>query len=368
MSFEPLKNSLNIDFFQPFFNTWSYLNPDFDKLKMEESIFDRNWDNLELKARSRHLALMIHEQLPTNFNSASKFLILIIENLKSKNQIIFSYEYFFIADYIEVFGQKDYTSSIAAMEQITKYITCEFAVRPFIINDQDKLMQQMLDWSTHPHENVRRFASEGSRPKLPWGMALKKLIKDPTPILPILENLKADNSLFVRKSVANNLNDISKDHPELVLDLLKRWQNYSEHTNWIIKHACRTLLKAGNPKAMQLFGYADNAILDIGAIQLQTPIVKMGSQLRFSFTIKNKSSKKELIRLEYGLYFLKANGKQNRKVFKLTEREFKSDEETSISKKHTIKEITTRKYYLGNQKLSLIVNGIELEQTNFILD
>jgi 3-methyladenine DNA glycosylase AlkC len=368
MSFEPLKNSLNKKFFQTFFNSWKSLDPNFDKSKMEESIFDINWDNIELKARSRHLALMIHNQLPKNFKDSSEFLISIIERLKTKEQIIFSYEYFFIADFVEVFGIDSVDDSIAAMEQITKYITCEFAVRPFIINDKKKLMDQMLVWSAHKHENVRRFSSEGCRPKLPWGMALNELIKDPSPILPILENLKADESLFVRKSVANNLNDISKDHPDLVLSILKRWKNHSEHTNWIIKHACRTLLKAGNPKAMQLFGYANNSELSIGNIQLHTPTVKMGNQLQFRFILKNNSRKSELIRIEYGLYFLKANGKQNRKVFKISEREFNSGEEILISKNHTIKEITTRKYYLGEQKLSLIVNGIEIEQTKFTLN
>lgn len=368
MSFEPLKNSLNKEFFQAFFNSWKEKDTQFNKTKMEESIFDNNWENLELKERTRHLTLMIHEQLPSDFKLASESLISIIESLKRKDKIIFSYEYFFIADYIEVFGQKHVSNSLSSIEQITKYITCEFAVRPFIINDKKRLMKQMLAWSTHEHENVRRFSSEGCRPKLPWGMALRELIADPSPILPILENLKADDSLFVRKSVANNLNDISKDHPELVLSILKRWQNYSVNTNWIIKHACRTLLKSGNPKAMQLFGYADNMSLNIGAIQLQTPTVKMGTKLQFNFLLKNNSTKKELVRIEYGLYFLKANGKQNRKVFKLTEREFKAGEEMILSKNHTIKEITTRKYYLGNQKLSLIVNGIEIEQTKFILN
>lgn len=367
MSFEPLKNSLNQTFFQAFFVTWKQLDPSLDQAKLEKSIFDSNWNALELKERTRHLTLMIHKQLPSDYQLACEFLISILEKLNEQGENVGSYEYFFIADYIEVFGQNDIDASLNAIEEITKYITCEFAVRPFIVQDSEKVMKQMLNWSQHEHQNVRRFSSEGCRPKLPWGMALKELIKDPAPILPILENLKSDESLFVRKSVANNLNDISKDHPEMVLDILERWQNYSEYTNWIIKHACRTLLKAGHPRAMKLFGYANNSSLEIGKLNLSSPKVKMGSALSFDFLLKNKKTQKQLVRIEYGIYFLKANGKQNRKVFKLSERELKAKEEIQFSKKHTIKEITTRKYYLGEQKLSLIVNGIEIEQSKFIL-
>lgn len=368
MSFEPLKNSLNKEFFQAFFHSWKKFDANFNQIEMEQSIFDEAWENLELKERIRRITERINEQLPDNFSEATELLIRITENLANSGEKIGSYEYFFIPDYIELFGKDHFDESLYAIKELTKFITCEFAIRPFLADKPKQVMEYMLKLSKHPHENIRRFSSEGCRPKLPWGMALKSLIKDPSPILPILENLKADESLFVRKSVANNLNDISKDHPELVIRTAKRWQDKNEHTQWIKKHACRTLLKQGNPEAMRLFGYANNKDLDFSPLRLNTKRISLGENLDFQFSLKNKSKKTQLIRIEYGLYFLKANGKQNRKVFKLTERLIESGQQIELLKKHHIKEISTRRYYSGQQRLSIILNGIEVEQTNFILN
>lgn len=368
MSFEPLKNSLNKKFYQAFFNSWRKLDVNFNQTQMENSIFDEEWDSLELKERTRRLTEKIDAQLPDGFFEATELLIQITEDLAKSGEKIGSYEYFFIPDYIEVFGKNYFNESLNAIKAITQFITCEFAIRPFLVDKPEQVMKYMLVLSKHPHENVRRFSSEGCRPKLPWGMALKSLIKNPSPILPILENLKADKSLFVRKSVANNLNDISKDHPELVIETAKRWQNKNEHTQWIIKHACRTLLKQGNAEAMKLFGYANNKDLLIKPLKLNTPKIKLGEILDFEFSLENKSTSNQLVRIEYGLYFLKASGKRNRKVFKLSERALESGQQILLNKKHTIKEISTRRYYLGEHRLSIIVNGIEVEQTNFILN
>ncbi|MCB0802584.1 MAG: DNA alkylation repair protein [Flavobacteriales bacterium] len=367
MSFEPLKNSLNKQFYQSFFQVWKSYDPNFNIEKMESSIFNKSWDQLELKERTRSLTLNIHKQLPADFKKASDLLIKILNKLAQLNHKVERYEYFFLPDYIEVFGQNHVDISLDAIEQITKHISCEFAIRPFIIQDRKKVMGRMTKWSTHPHENIRRFASEGCRPKLPWGMALKELIEDPSEILPILENLKSDDSLFVRKSVANNLNDISKDHPELVLKIAKKWQNFSDNTNWIIKHACRTLLKKGNQQAMELFGYSNNNALEISSINLASKEIKMGDHLSFKFTLKNLSKANILVRLEYGCYFLKSNGKQNRKVFKISEKALKPLEKITIQKNHSIIPISTRKYYAGEQALSLIVNGKEIEKLKYLL-
>lgn len=162
----------------------------------------------------------------------------------------------FFPDYIERFGMEDYAVAVGTMERLTAFTSCEFAVRPFIKKHEGQMLEQMLGWSEHSSHHVRRLASEGSRPRLPWAMALPKLKKDPSPILPILENLKVDSSEYVRRSVANNLNDISKDNPDVALSVFRDWIGHSPETNRIVKHGCRTLLKQGVPEAMELFGFS----------------------------------------------------------------------------------------------------------------
>ncbi len=219
----------------------------------------------------------------------------------------------------------------------------------------------MLAWSKHKDAKVRRLSSEGCRPRLPWAMALPEFKEDPSSILPILENLKEDDDIWVKKTVANNLNDISKDHPELAIKIFKSWFGKNTHTGWIVKHAARTLLKAGNAEVMELFGFKKDKQIVLRNFNVNTPKVKMGKELEFSFTISNKSKEKKLIRLEYAMYYLRANGTHSKKVFKISEREYLKGMETVVTRKQSFKPITTRVYYPGLHKVSVIVNGHEME-------
>jgi len=184
------------------------------------------------------------------------------------------------------------------------------------------------------------------------------LKKDPIPILPILENLRNDPSEVVRRSVANNLNDISKDNPEVVLAIAKKWVGQNKETDAIIKHGCRTLLKQGHTEILSHYGL-DSEGLIITAFQIHTPDVYMGDAVSFSFSIENTTAVPKTVRLEYGLYYHKANGKLAKKVFKISERIYKAGEKAVITRKQSFKRITTRVFYPGEHQLSLIVNGTE---------
>ena len=185
-----------------------------------------------------------------------------------------------------MYGLEDWDVSLPALEWFTQYSTSEYAVRPFIQQAPDIMIEQMMKWSFHHNHHVRRLASEGIRPRLPWGIALQQFKVDPAPIIPILTNLKEDESLYVRKSVANNLNDISKDHPDIVLDLAKEWLGKHSYTDWIIKHACRGLLKKGNKQALSLFGFHDtNAVQVIDFVVDRTELC-IGEEFTFSFQIR----------------------------------------------------------------------------------
>jgi len=332
----------------------------FEKDRFLKMVFVSEWADKELKARMRHVTICLHETLPENYIDALNILLKIASKIKG-------FEGICLPDFVELYGQEHWNESLSALKEFTKYSTSEFAVRPFIVKDQAKAMKFMLDLSKSDNEHVRRFSSEGCRPRLPWAMALPTLKKDPSSIIPILENLNADKSEYVRKSVANNLNDISKDHPELVLNICKKWQGKSKHTDWIIKRACRGLLKAGNPDAMLLFGYSGNKDLNVKKLDLAKPSLQIGQDLGFSFEFENKSKTTTKVRLEYIIDYVKANGKQSGKIFMITEKDFEPGKH-KISKKHSFKERTTRKHYPGEHGLRIIVNGTEKIAGKFLLE
>jgi len=323
--------------------------PDFNKNKYLKLIYDDQWKSLELKAKMRHVAICLHECLPKNYEKAINILMKIAPDIKG-------FEGMALPDYVELYGLEHWDLSLNALKEFTKYSSSEFAIRPFIIKDRQKVMMYMLELANHKNKNVRRFASEGCRPRLPWAMALPEFKKDPALIIPILEKLKNDESEFVRRSVANNLNDISKDNPEIVLELGNNWIGKSEKTDWIIKHACRTLLKAGKKRALILFGYEDPKQIKIDKFDIKTQKVKIGDYLKFSFQLIVKGKKNAKLRLEYAIDYLKANNSHNTKVFKVTENTYSAGYQ-NFSKKHSFAEMTTRKHYPGLHTVSIIVNG-----------
>jgi hypothetical protein len=204
------------------------------------------------------------------------------------------------------------------------------------------------------------------RPKLPWAMAVPVLKKDPQPVLVILENLKNDPSEWVRRSVANNLNDISKDHPHIVLDIAKRWKGIGKETDAIIKHGCRTLLKQGHAEILQYYGL-EGANIQLTNFKVLTPKVKIGDALAFSFSICNNNTTAQVVRLEYAIYYRKANGMLSKKVFKISEKVYQPGEKADIVRKQKFVLITTRTFYAGKHEMSVIINGQEKITGEFVL-
>lgn len=362
---ELFKNIYNKQFFTDFANQLKVVAPKFDNEGFIKDIFDAHWEEKELKQRMRHTSEVLNKHLSNNFKQNAENIVRFIQYLQKTGLKEHTIEYMFIPDFIEVYGVDDYETSIKAFEKITQFTSCEFAVRPFIIKYENMMMQQMLLWSDHENDMVRRLASEGCRPRLPWAMALPELKRNPKAILPILERLKNDASESVRRSVANNLNDISKDNPEIVITLAKQWIGKSKETDWVVKHACRTLLKQGHPKVMPLFGFGDIKHIKVSSFEVHTPTVNIGNYLEFSFNLENSGTKASLVRLEYGLYYQKQNGTLSRKVFKISEKLYPKDSITNIVRKQSFKIITTRKYHTGLHQVSLIINGKELEKLDF---
>nr|WP_299339740.1 DNA alkylation repair protein [Allomuricauda sp.] len=363
---ELLKNIYNEQFFEGFLQNVLKVQPNFESESFLNKIYDNDWSNKELKERMRHISTTLKDFLPKEYDEAINTIIALVDYLK-KTQPGLSFEHMFLPDFIEQYGLDDYETSVRALEKVTQFTSCEFAVRPFIKKYPKAMMKQMLTWSEHEHYAVRRFSTEGCRPRLPWAMALPELKNNPAPIIPILENLKNDTSEFVRRSVANNLNDIAKENPEVVINLAKKWQGVSKNTDWVIKHGCRTLLKQGNPEMMKLFGFGSIKNINIEDFQILTPKVKIGESLEFNFRLLNNNSKDVKIRLEYSVYYQKANGTLSKKVYKISEKEYPKHSATMISRKQSFRIITTRKFHKGQHQLSIIINGKEFEKHSFEL-
>ena len=343
--------------------------PRFKKTKFIEKIYSYDWKTLELKARMRRISEVLSTFFYSDFTKTCSQLLDLVSELKKNSHAENDFLSMFIPDYIELYGIEYYDLSVKLFEEVTKFTSCEFAVRPFLVKYPEKMEKQMLAWSKHEHENVRRFSTEGIRPRLPWAMALPAYKKDPTAILSILDNLKNDKSLFVRKSVANNLNDISKDNPEIVINILRNWQrDNNKFTNWIIKHGARTLLKKGDKDVLKIFGYEySKNMVEFSNFEIlnKDKKVSIGDYLQFGFKILLK--KDILLRLEYAIHFLKANGILSKKVFKISEKQYRYTDEIAVTKKHNFKLISTRKYYEGKHGLSIIVNGNEFQISDFYL-
>lgn len=360
---EPLKNIYSKAFIDEFTGLLKQVYPALDTNRFTKLIFNKTWPEKELKQRMRHIAEVLRTVLPENFVEASAIIIRCVEKLQTEEEGM-NFPYMFFGDFIELYGIDDPENAIIAMEKITQFSSAEFAIRPFLIKYPERMQKQMYAWAAHPHPMVRRLASEGFRPRLPWAMAVPYLKKDPAVILPVLEMLKQDESENVRRSVANNLNDIAKDHPDLVLKLVTQWHGKSKETDWVIRHGSRTLLKRGHTGALAHFGLAEAKGVSVEELKTDKKKIKIGDSLSFSFSLKVKNETK--LRIEYGIDFVKANGKTSRKIFKLSEGIFENGVHT-LSRKQSFKDLTTRKHYSGKHAIAVIVNGKEKAAVEFTL-
>jgi len=347
------------NFFGSFSKMLKEAYPEFDEAYFLNLVFYKDWDKIELKQKMRHTTECLYKSLPKEYSTVLKILRKVAPQIKGFEGLVFS-------DYVELYGMDHWDLSLPALRDFNQCCSSEFAIRPFIIKDSVRTMEFMYFWAQDDEPHVRRLASEGCRPRLPWAMALPAFKKDPSPILPILEKLKNDESESVRRSVANNLNDISKDNPKIVLEICEQWFGESENVNRIVKHACRTLLKSGNTRAMLLFGFGDPSNLFIENLKFDKEHLSIGDDLIFTFDLKVSTKHSCKVRLEYAVHFLKANNKLSHKVFQIKEAKYEPGIYT-INKKHSFKEQTTRKHYAGEHHISVIVNGVEKDRKSFVL-
>ncbi len=360
---EPLKNMYNQQFVTDLAAALKKVYPAFDGDGFSVRVFDGDWEARELKDRMRHITTVLHDFLPPDYRTALDILRQVAPLLSD-----YGFENMIFPDYVAVYGLDDLEVSLPALEQFTQLVSAEFAVRPFIARYQDRLMAQMFAWAQHESPRVRRLASEGCRPRLPWGMALPAFKTDPSPILPILEQLKDDESESVRRSVANNLNDISKDNPDVVIEVLRRWQAHdTEEIRSITSRALRTLIKAGHPDALELLGYPADPAIAVRYLTVEPKTVPLGGKVTFSFEIESLSDEPQNLMIDYVVHLVRANGRLTPKVFKLTKKTIQPGEVLHITKRHSFAPVTTRRYYPGEHAIEPKINGKLFERVGFVL-
>jgi 3-methyladenine DNA glycosylase AlkC len=252
----------------------------------------------------------------------------------------------------------DLEAGLALTAALTPRLTCEFALRIFLNANLDATLEAALRWTDSPDEHVRRLASEGTRPLLPWAAQVPALRQNPAAALPILDALRRDSSETVRRSVANHLNDISRLDPELAVATAQAWLAAPDkNTAKLTRHALRTLIKQGHPQALAAMGFGTAERLSVEGPVLTTPRVTVGEAVSFEAVITNDADAAVKVAIDFVIHFHKANGTQAPKVFKLTTRKLGPGERLALAKSHSLRPITTRRYYPGEHALELQVNG-----------
>lgn len=341
--------------------------PEFDGHGFEDKA-SAGLEQLELKARVRHIIEALADKLPTDFCETAQILAQLADSWskQSPERNWTSYAAWPVIDYVGIYGLSYPQRAFSVLEKLTPLFTAEFAIRPFVESHFELTYQQMLRWAEHDNEHVRRLASEGLRPRLPWAAHISSLRQDPSPLWPLLDKLKADPSLYVRRSVANNLNDISKDHPDQVLAVCKSWQQQTNnHTDWVIRHGLRSLVKSGVKAVYPLLGFSKQPQLSDIKLRLDRENLAVGQSLTLSLTCESGQSQHLVI--DYRVGYIRADGKRSYKVFKWKNIHLQPDEKLSLKKTHSFKPISTRQYYPGSHVIEVLINGETLAREAFEL-
>jgi 3-methyladenine DNA glycosylase AlkC len=328
------------------------------------------WQGLSLMQRLRAAAQALNSILPQ-----AKGANAVLAALKGDRQLS-GWVSLVCCEYIAIHQHLSLKQGLLYLQEMTEFFSAEFAIRHFIIKQPEATLAILTTWLEHENPHVRRLVSEGTRPRLPWGTRLGILIKQPELVMPLLLALRDDEEEYVRRSVANHLNDIAKDHPQLIIETAQQWLTEEalallsnvqrKQRVKLIRHACRTLLKQGQPKVMALFGYqpADDVHCNLTSEQLCVPF---SGDFEFEMLLEKYTDTDNLLMVDYVVYFQKANGKQAPKTFKWLDREFTHKTIDKIVGKHSFKKISTRKYYPGIHRLEVMVNGIKKAQIEFEL-
>lgn len=337
------------------------------------SLATANLDSLELKQRSEQIYRALLALLPDDFPTAAAVLRASLHPACDGNaqragvtdEGIQGWMIMPIAEYAGRQGGQHLTIALDLLKELTMRFTSEFGIRHLWISQPQEVMEIVERWTNHPNEHVRRLVSEGSRPRLPWGMQLPAFIAKPRLTLPLLEALRDDPSPYVRRSVANHLNDIAKDHPQLVLDLAQKWhQRAPLERQRLLRHALRNLLKQGHADALALYELAPPQ-LATAKLSVSEKIIPMGGDLEFSLRLQSSASSPQRLRLDIVLHYQKANGRLAPKVFRWKDLTLAAGELHQATRRQSFRPITIRVYHPGKHRVEIKANGQIITSADF---
>lgn len=364
---EPFKNIYNKNSLTKLAIAIRQADPDFESsLFLDHALQGLN--KLELKERVLHIAKSLKEYLKHPYEDSIDILISILA--PEEDHLSFEWEnnggisgflIWPLTTYIELYGLDHFDKSVEAMYEMTKRFSSEFVIRKFILTHEKKMFKILTQWKKDPNHHVRRLVSEGTRPRLPWGISVPCLKENLPRNIKLIYSLRKDPSEYVRRSVANHLNDISHLDQELFIQTLNRFGD-SPYEKAIIRHASRTLLKKGNTSILKLHGYDTQHRLK-PEVKVLKKSIQEGDNLPIEIKIKNNKKRKLLI--DYIIHFKKANGTYSEKVFRL--RDLETEKNISIEKHISFKKVTTRRHYPGKHYIQIQINGKRFDKLSFNL-
>ncbi len=340
------KHAFNAASVQTLADRVAAVHPAFDRAAFHGEL--TNLESLELKDRVRAIAAALHRGLALPFPEAARVLV--------AARVDSGFSAWPLVTYIGRYGLEHFEESMAALQALTERFSGEFDVRPFLIREPKRAFAVLQRWTQDPSEHVRRLASEGSRPRLPWGDRLQALIADPRPTLPLLEALKDDPSAYVRKSVGNHLNDIAKDHPDVVLSLAERWLGERESRLGIVKLALRSLVKAGDARALAVMGHGTAEGLRVEDFSVPERVT-IGESVEIRFSVWNDGALPVSAQVDYRVHYVGPKGVRAPKVFKLKAVQLAAGQGVPICKRHAFKHVSIRRLFPGVHRIDVQVNG-----------
>lgn len=366
---EPLKNYYGPDVPRKIAKMISHVHSDFASDAFLQEVLN-GYDQLELMPRGRHMAKVLVKYLPGDFRKAAEILVASMGGKHDRTEGFGMGPFLYLpyAFYIADQGIDYWEEAMRAQYELTQRFTAEFSIRPFLIRYPEKTLARLMTWTSDPSVHVRRLVSEGTRPRLPWAQRLPAFQKDPSPVLRLLEKLKDDPEIYVRRSVANNLNDIGKDNPHILFDVAQRWiKNASGPREMLVRHALRSVIKAGHPKALKILGFGAGVKFKIAKPRVEKMKKGDKKQVEISFELVNSSEKSDRFLVDFQIYYRKANGGTSKKVFKLSERTLKPKEHAAFRKIVSLENMTTRKHYPGRHEVEALINGQVVKIGSFVI-
>jgi 3-methyladenine DNA glycosylase AlkC len=366
---EPFKNLLNPDLVRASGTALTRAWPAFDR-KHFERVALKGLGALEMKARAMQIADALEAVLPPGFDASCGVIEaalaqpIELDSVASQRDVakhgLAGWIVWPLGEFIARRGLAYPQRALVALHALTQRFSAEFAIRRFIVEHPALTLATMQRWTRDPSAHVRRLASEGSRPRLPWGLQLKALVADPTPTLPILAALQDDDSEYVRRSVANHLNDIAKDHPQLIVDWVRRHlPGASNERRALLSHASRTLIKQGNAGMLAVWG-AGSVFDGRCTLKAAPKRVAVGDSIQLTLTLHSISNADQSLLIDYAVHHVKANGSTSAKVFKGWKLTLAAGESRTLVKQHSFKPVTTRRYHAGAHAIEVSVNGAVL--------